>query len=126
MENTATGSQRQAGSQEPEFTTVKFHAIRDVNMSIRENKVTALHRSAVGCVSKSTLLRTFNRMSELYLRASAPADPARRRKPVDVQDRYFADSLLSVAWCSEAHAASTSIYDNIAFGVRLFERACAA
>src|SRR5690606_31118204 len=42
----------------------KFHAIRNVNMSIRENKVTAFIGPS-GC-GKSTLLRTLNRMFELY------------------------------------------------------------
>ena len=41
----------------------KFHAIRDVSMSIREKKVTAFIGPS-GC-GKSTLLRTFNRMFEL-------------------------------------------------------------
>jgi len=46
-----------------------FHAIKDVNLKIAENKVTAFIGPS-GC-GKSTLLRTFNRMFELY-RASAP------------------------------------------------------
>src|SRR5690606_1940878 len=41
-----------------------FHAIKDVSMSIYENKVTAFIGPS-GC-GKSTLLRTFNRMFELY------------------------------------------------------------
>jgi len=41
-----------------------FHALRNVNMSIAENKVTAFIGPS-GC-GKSTLLRTFNRMFELY------------------------------------------------------------
>ena len=42
----------------------KFHAIKNVNMSIQENKVTAFIGPS-GC-GKSTLLRTLNRMFELY------------------------------------------------------------
>ena len=42
----------------------KFHALRDVNMSIAKNKVTAFIGPS-GC-GKSTLLRTLNRMFELY------------------------------------------------------------
>ena len=41
-----------------------FHALRNVNMTIAENKVTAFIGPS-GC-GKSTLLRTFNRMFELY------------------------------------------------------------
>src|SRR3546814_8387237 len=42
----------------------KYQAIKDVNLSIKENKVTAFIGPS-GC-GKSTLLRTFNRMYELY------------------------------------------------------------
>src|SRR5690625_1932895 len=42
----------------------QFHALKDINMSIKENKVTAFIGPS-GC-GKSTLLRTFNRMFELY------------------------------------------------------------
>src|SRR5690606_30872012 len=41
-----------------------YQAIKDVNLSIKENKVTAFIGPS-GC-GKSTLLRTFNRMFELY------------------------------------------------------------
>ena len=41
-----------------------FHALRDIDMDIAENKVTAFIGPS-GC-GKSTLLRTFNRMFELY------------------------------------------------------------
>jgi phosphate transport system ATP-binding protein len=42
----------------------KFHALKNINLSIPENKVTAFIGPS-GC-GKSTLLRTFNRMFELY------------------------------------------------------------
>src|SRR5690625_5392546 len=42
----------------------QFHALKSINMSIMENKVTAFIGPS-GC-GKSTLLRTFNRMFELY------------------------------------------------------------
>ena len=41
-----------------------FHALKNINLSIAENKVTAFIGPS-GC-GKSTLLRTFNRMYELY------------------------------------------------------------
>ncbi len=40
-----------------------FHAVKDINLSLRENKVTALIGPS-GC-GKSTLLRSINRMNEL-------------------------------------------------------------
>src|SRR5450631_2401690 len=42
----------------------KFHALKDINLDIPQNKVTAFIGPS-GC-GKSTLLRTFNRMFELY------------------------------------------------------------
>ena len=42
----------------------KFHALKDINLSIPGNRVTAFIGPS-GC-GKSTLLRTFNRMYELY------------------------------------------------------------
>ena len=42
----------------------KFHALKNINLDIPENKVTAFIGPS-GC-GKSTLLRTFNRMFELY------------------------------------------------------------
>lgn len=42
----------------------KFHAVKNVNVEIRENRVTAFIGPS-GC-GKSTLLRVFNRMYDLY------------------------------------------------------------
>jgi len=42
----------------------QFHALRDVDMTVHENRVTALIGPS-GC-GKSTLLRAFNRMHDLY------------------------------------------------------------
>jgi phosphate transport system ATP-binding protein len=42
----------------------KFHALKNINLTIPEKKVTAFIGPS-GC-GKSTLLRTFNRMFELY------------------------------------------------------------
>ena len=69
MENTATAVKNKIEVKNLNFYYGKFHAIRNVNMSIQEKKVTAFIGPS-GC-GKSTLLRTFNRMFELYP-ASAP------------------------------------------------------
>ena len=42
----------------------KFHALKNINLNIPENRVTAFIGPS-GC-GKSTLLRVFNRMYELY------------------------------------------------------------
>ncbi|HEY0296465.1 MAG TPA: phosphate ABC transporter ATP-binding protein PstB [Bordetella sp.] len=98
-----------------------FHAIRNVNMSIRENKVTAFIGPS-GC-GKSTLLRTFNRMFELY-----PGQRAEGEIILDGENLLTTDTDISLIRAKVGMVFQKptpfpmSIYDNIAFGVRLFER----
>lgn len=98
-----------------------FHAIKNVNMSIKENKVTAFIGPS-GC-GKSTLLRTFNRMFELY-----PGQRAEGEILLDGENllRSNVDISLLRAKVGMVFQKPTpfpmSIYDNIAFGVRLFEK----
>src|SRR5215471_3073717 len=47
-----------------DFYYGKFHALKDVNLTVAERRVTAFIGPS-GC-GKSTLLRTFNRMYSLY------------------------------------------------------------
>ena len=99
----------------------KFHAIKNVNMSISENKVTAFIGPS-GC-GKSTLLRTFNRMYELY-----PGQRAEGQILLDGQDVLTSKTDISLIRAKigmvfqKPTPFPMSIYDNIAFGVRLFER----
>lgn len=99
----------------------EYQALRNVNMSIRENKVTAFIGPS-GC-GKSTLLRTFNRMYELY-----PGQRAEGQILLDGQDLLTSrmDISLIRAKVGMVFQKPTpfpmSIYDNIAFGVRLYER----
>jgi phosphate transport system ATP-binding protein len=98
-----------------------FHALRDINMDVAENKVTAFIGPS-GC-GKSTLLRTFNRMFELY-----PGQRAEGTIELDGEDLLNSrlDISLIRAKVGMVFQKPTpfpmSIYDNIAFGVRLFER----
>ncbi|MCQ9615801.1 phosphate ABC transporter ATP-binding protein PstB [Paenalcaligenes niemegkensis] len=98
-----------------------FHALKNVNMSIKENKVTAFIGPS-GC-GKSTLLRTFNRMFELY-----PGQRAEGQILLDNEDVLTSklDISLIRAKIGMVFQKPTpfpmSIYDNIAFGVRLFEK----
>src|SRR5690606_26596418 len=98
-----------------------FHALRDINMDIAEKKVTAFIGPS-GC-GKSTLLRTFNRMFELY-----PGQRAEGSIELDGEDLLNSrlDISLIRAKVGMVFQKPTpfpmSIYDNIAFGVRLFER----
>ena len=99
----------------------KFHALRDVNLSIRENRVTAFIGPS-GC-GKSTLLRTFNRMFELY-----PGQRAEGQILLDGEDLLTSKQDISLIRAKVGMVFQKptpfpmSIYDNIAFGVRLFEK----
>jgi phosphate transport system ATP-binding protein len=98
----------------------KFHAIKGVNLEIPENKVTAFIGPS-GC-GKSTLLRVFNRMFELY-----PEQRAEGQVILDGEDLLTSkqDVALLRAKVGMVFQKPTpfpmSIYDNIAFGVKLFE-----
>jgi phosphate transport system ATP-binding protein len=99
----------------------KFHALKDISMEIPEKKVTAFIGPS-GC-GKSTLLRTFNRMFELY-----PEQRAEGEIFIDGEDviRSTLDISLIRAKVGMVFQKPTpfpmSIYENIAFGVRLFEK----
>src|SRR5512134_276644 len=98
----------------------KFQALKNINLEIPEKKVTALIGPS-GC-GKSTLLRVFNRMFELY-----PEQRAEGEVSVDGQNVLTSkeDVALIRAKIGMIFQKPTpfpmSIYDNIAFGVRLFE-----
>ena len=97
-----------------------FHALKNIHLDIPENKVTAFIGPS-GC-GKSTLLRTFNRMFELY-----PDQRATGSIALDGEDILASreDVTLIRAKVGMVFQKPTpfpmSIYDNIAFGVRLFE-----
>jgi len=98
-----------------------FHALKGIDLDIPENKVTAFIGPS-GC-GKSTLLRTFNRMFELY-----PEQRAQGQILLDGDDLLTSkqDVALIRAKVGMVFQKPTpfpmSIYDNIAFGVKLFER----
>ncbi|NLZ11032.1 MAG: phosphate ABC transporter ATP-binding protein PstB [Alcaligenaceae bacterium] len=121
MTSTTTDNRVKLEVKDLNFYYGKFHAIRNVNMSIKENKVTAFIGPS-GC-GKSTLLRTFNRMFELY-----PGQRAEGQILLDGQDILTSklDISLIRAKIGMVFQKPTpfpmSIYDNIAFGVRLFEK----
>src|SRR5690606_23810335 len=99
----------------------KYQAIKNVNLSIKENKVTAFIGPS-GC-GKSTLLRTFNRMFALY-----PGQRAEGEINLDGQNLLASKMDISLIRAKVGMVFQKptpfpmSIYDNIAFGVRLFER----
>jgi phosphate transport system ATP-binding protein len=103
-----------------DFYYGKFHALKNINLEIPENKVTAFIGPS-GC-GKSTLLRIFNRMFELY-----PEQRAQGEVLLDGENLLTSkkDVALLRAKVGMVFQKPTpfpmSIYDNIAFGVKLFE-----
>jgi phosphate transport system ATP-binding protein len=104
-----------------DFFYGKFQALWNINLEIPENKVTAFIGPS-GC-GKSTLLRTFNRMYELY-----PEQKAQGEVVMDGENLLTSrtDVALLRARVGMVFQKPTpfpmSIYDNIAYGVRLFEK----
>ena len=103
-----------------DFYYGKFHALKGINLEIPEKKVTAFIGPS-GC-GKSTLLRVFNRMFELY-----PEQRAKGEILLDGQDLLSTkdDVALLRAKVGMVFQKPTpfpmSIYENVAFGVKLFE-----
>jgi phosphate transport system ATP-binding protein len=99
----------------------KFLALKNINLDIPANRVTAFIGPS-GC-GKSTLLRTFNRMFELY-----PDQRAEGRILLDDddllssrQDVALVRSRIGMVF-QKPTPFPMSIFDNIAFGVELFEK----
>jgi phosphate transport system ATP-binding protein len=98
-----------------------FHALKNIDLDIPAKRVTAFIGPS-GC-GKSTLLRTFNRMFELY-----PDQRATGEILLDGENLLDAkqDVALIRARIGMVFQKPTpfpmSIFDNIAFGVKLFEK----
>jgi phosphate transport system ATP-binding protein len=97
-----------------------FHAIKNVTMDIPERKVTAFIGPS-GC-GKSTLLRTFNRMYALYPEQRAEGEILMDGENLVTtkQDVSLIRAKIGMVF-QKPTPFPMSIYDNIAFGVRLFE-----
>jgi phosphate transport system ATP-binding protein len=97
-----------------------FHALKRVNLEIPEGKVTAFIGPS-GC-GKSTLLRTFNRMFELYPEQKASGEILMGGENILTSrtDVSLIRAKIGMVF-QKPTPFPMSIYDNIAFGVRLFE-----
>ncbi|BFU59813.1 MULTISPECIES: phosphate ABC transporter ATP-binding protein PstB [Rodentibacter] len=104
-----------------DFYYGQFHALKNVNVDILEKKVTAFIGPS-GC-GKSTLLRIFNRMYDLYPNMHAKGE-------LLLDGKNILDSTIDVnllrAKVGMVFQKPTpfpmSIYDNVAFGVKLYEK----
>ncbi len=95
-------------------------ALKDVNMSLAENKVTALIGPS-GC-GKSTLLRCFNRMHDLYVGNRYDGEIIIHPDGVNVLDaRVDAIEMrmrMSMVF-QKPNPFPKSIYENVAYGLRV-------
>lgn len=99
----------------------KFHALKQVNLQIPERKVTAFIGPS-GC-GKSTLLRTFNKMYALYPEQRAEGEISMDGENLLTSKQDIALLRAKVGMVFQKPTPfPMSIYDNIAFGVRLFEK----
>ena len=97
-----------------------FRAIKNVSLNIPANKVTAFIGPS-GC-GKSTLLRTFNRMFELYPDQRAEGEIIMDGENLLTTKRDVGLIRAQVGMVFQKPTPfPMSIFDNIAFGVRLFE-----
>ena len=98
-----------------------FRAVRDVNMKVRQNEITALIGPS-GC-GKSTVLRSFNRMNDLIPTARVAGNLLyrgvdlydERVDPVEVRRR------VGMVF-QKPNPFPKSIYDNVAYGPRVSGR----
>ncbi|HDR1028312.1 TPA: phosphate ABC transporter ATP-binding protein PstB [Pasteurella multocida] len=98
-----------------------FHALKNINMRIAKHKVTAFIGPS-GC-GKSTLLRSFNRIFELY-----PNQYSTGEIKLDGENLLTSPMDISLIRAKVGMVFQKptpfpmSIYDNVAFGIRLFEK----
>ena len=98
----------------------EYRALKDINLSIAEKMVTAFIGPS-GC-GKSTLLRTFNRMYQLYPKQKATGEILLDGANIldKKQDLNMLRAKVGMVF-QKPTPFPMSIYDNIAFGVKLYE-----
>ncbi len=96
-------------------------ALKNVNMALYANKVTALIGPS-GC-GKSTLLRVLNRMYDLYPRQRAEGEVLLDGENIldAKQDLNLLRARVGMVF-QKPTPFPMSIYENIAFGIRLYEK----
>ena len=97
-----------------------FQGLKNINLDINDKKVTAFIGPS-GC-GKSTLLRTFNRMYDLYPGQRAEGKIIYHGQNIlePGQDVNMLRAKVGMVF-QKPTPFPMSVYDNIAFGVRLYE-----
>ena len=121
MNSVATQEKTKLEVKDLNFFYGQFHALKNINLNIPEKKVTAFIGPS-GC-GKSTLLRTFNKMYALYpeQRAEGQINLDGENLLTTNKDIALVRSKIGMVF-QKPTPFPMSIYDNIAFGVRLFEK----
>jgi len=98
----------------------EYRALKDINLIVPEKMVTAFIGPS-GC-GKSTLLRTFNRMYQLYPKQRATGEILLDGDNIlsSKQDLNTLRAKIGMVF-QKPTPFPMSIYDNIAFGVKLYE-----
>jgi phosphate transport system ATP-binding protein len=107
------------------FYYKKFEALKGINLTLYDKRVTAFVGPS-GC-GKSTLLRVLNRIYELYpgQRATGEVLIDGRNILEPGQDLNLLRAKVGMVF-QKPTPFPMSIYDNIAFGIRLYERLSAS
>ena len=104
-----------------DFYYGSFHALKSIDLDFKDRQVTALIGPS-GC-GKSTLLRIFNRIYSLYPEQRATGEILLDGRNVLDPDIDLNELRARVGMVFQKPTPfPMSIYDNIAFGVRLYER----
>src|SRR5581483_2321545 len=119
--NEARGLEEKVSVRRLNFYYGAYRALADINVNLYKNRVTAFIGPS-GC-GKSTLLRILNRMYDLY-----PGQRAEGEVLLDGQNILSPGQDLNLLRAKVGMVFQKptpfpmTIYDNIAFGVRLYER----
>ena len=95
-----------------------FHAVKDVSLSIKENKITALIGPS-GC-GKSTMLRVFNRMNDLIPTAKVTGELLYHDRDLYASDVDPVEVRRRIGMVfQKPNPFPKSIYDNVAWGAKI-------
>ena len=99
----------------------EFQGLKNVTMNITEKQITAFIGPS-GC-GKSTILRTLNRMFDLYPRQRAEGEIIFNGRNVLDKSQDINQLRAKIGMVFQKPTPfPMSIYDNVAFGVRLYEK----
>jgi len=117
----AVGDRPKMAARNLDFFYNGFHALKNVSLDIAEKRVTALIGPS-GC-GKSTLLRVFNRIYSIYPKLEAKGEVMLDGDNI-LDPRFPLNRLRSKVGMvfQKPVPFPMSIYDNIAYGIRHYEK----